>query len=432
MRIVQFLKWMRRRDGGVVNTISLLCPMHARLGHRVILLSCEDDDLSPDHWIKIDARKGRHPRLDGLWRDEVLWERSTREGMPVSIRLDLADPLASVVGRSPYAAERDVPSQLLTRHSRGIARGVLRGAEVLHLHGPWATSNLQMASLARGVECAYVVSPHGMLDHWSMSQGSAKKRLHLALFGRRMLDGARSVHFEGSVEMNQGRVFTSAPVTSGPPPPIDPRPFSPPAVTPDLARAAFPQLATSNAVLVFLGRLNYKKGPDKLLHAAARWKAMGVPVTVIIAGLAQPPEFGEYLPRLATELGVADMCHLVGLVTGEVKWSLLAAADLVVLPTLQENFGIALVEALAVGTPVLTTKGVDIWPELRQSGGGIIIEGGDGTVDQLTMAVVDALRDRGALRAMGQSAKAWAHETEEPGRLAEWYVRLLRGECNTK
>ncbi len=432
VRIVQFLKWMRRRDGGVVNTISLLCPMHARMGNRVVLISCEDDDLSTDQWIKIDGRVGGAGVPQNLWTDESLWDRSVREGKPVSIRVDLDDPLARLRGRSPYAAERDMVTQVLTRHAKGVAQSVLRGAEVLHLHGPWATPNVQMATVARGVECPYVVSPHGMLDHWSMSQGAAKKKLHLALVGRRMLDGARTVHFEGSVEMNQGRAYSSAPVTSGPPPPIDPRPFSPPEVTPDLARTAFPQIRTTNAVIVFLGRLNYKKGPDKLLHAAAKWKAMGVPVTVVIAGLAQPPEFGEYLPRLARELGVEDMCHLVGLVTGEAKWSLLSAADLVVLPTLQENFGIALVEALAVGTPILTTKGVDIWPELRQSGGGIIIEGGEGMVEQLTMGVADAVRDREALRAMGARAKAWAHETEEPEKLAEWYVRMLRGECNVK
>jgi glycosyltransferase involved in cell wall biosynthesis len=430
VRIVQFLKWMRRRDGGVVNTISLLCPMHARVGHRVVLLSCEDDDLSAEQWIKVDARRGGAGVAANLWTDEALWERSVREGRPVSIRVDLADPVARLRGRSAYAAERDLPTQVLTRHAKGVAREVLRGAEVLHLHGPWATPNVQMGAVAREVGCAYVVSPHGMLDDWCMSQGALKKKLHLAIVGRRMLDGARAVHFEGSVEMNQGRKYTQAPVTSGPPPPIDPRPFTAQAVTPDLARATFPQLTTSNAVVLFLGRLNYKKGPDKLLHAAAKWKAAGVPVTVIIAGLAQPPEFGAYLPRLAKELGVTDMCHFVGLVTGEAKWSLLAAADLVVLPTMQENFGIALVEALAVGTPVLTTKGVDIWPELRQSGGGIVVEGGEGMVEQLTGAVADAVRDRAALRAMGGRARAWALETEEPGTLAEWYVRMLRGECS--
>lgn len=423
---------MRRRDGGVVNTISLLCPMHARMGHRVALLSCEDDDLSAEQWIKIDARTGGLERINDFWNDAALWEQSLREGRPVSVRVELTDPLARLRGMSPYSAERDLPTQVLTPAAKRAAERVLSGAEVLHLHGPWATPNVQMAAIARRVGCAYVVSPHGMLDHWSMSQGGAKKKLHLVLFGKRMLDGARAVHFEGKVEMEQGRVYTRAPVTMGPPPPIDPRPFSAPAVTPDLARGTFPQLSTDNAVIVFLGRLNYKKGPDKLLHAAAKWKVMGLPVTVIIAGLAQPPEFGEYLPRLARELGVTDMCHLVGLVTGEAKWSLLAAADLVVLPTLQENFGIALVEALAVGTPILTTKGVDIWPELQQSGGGIIIEGGDGMVQQLTDAVAGAVRDRAALRAMGERAKAWAHDTEEPTKLAEWYVRLLRGECGVK
>ncbi len=413
--------------------------MHAACGHRVVLVSCEDDDLPPEQWVKVDARgTGGDTAFvnrsipENFWEDAATWSTGERGATPISIRVDLTDPVARLRGRSPYEAERDMPFQRLTGHSKVIVRRVLRGADVLHLHGPWAIPNVQMAALAREVGTPYVVSPHGMLDHWSMSQGALKKRLHLAIFSRRMLDRARTVHFEGRVEMEQGRQFTSAPVTMGPPPPIDPRPFRAPPVTPDLARATFPQVHTPNAVLLFLGRLNYKKGPDKLLHAAAEWKKRGLPITVVIAGLAQPPEFGEYLPRLANELGVADVCHFVGLVSGEAKWSLLAAADLVVLPTLQENFGIALVEGLAVGTPVLTTKGVDIWPELQQSGGGIIIEGGDGIVDQLVKAVAKAIEDRAALRAMGQRARSWALQTEEPSALAEWYIRMLKGECNVQ
>jgi glycosyltransferase involved in cell wall biosynthesis len=262
-----------------------------------------------------------------------------------------------------------------------------------------------------------------------MAQGGAKKRLHLALFSRKLMDRARSVHFEGQVEMEQGRVYTTAPVTIGPPPPIDPRPFQGP-VTPDLAREKFAALRSGDPVVLFIGRLNVKKAPDVLIRAAENWKHDGLRVQVIFAGQPQPPGYGDMLPQLAKELGVDDVCHLVGLVTGELKWSLLSAVDLVVLPTQQENFGIVLVEALAVGTPILTTKGVDIWPELQQSGGGIIIEGGSDTVEQVTGAVRDALRDRAALRGMGERAKTWAHEIEEPSRLAEWYVRLLRGECN--
>ena len=73
----------------------------------------------------------------------------------------------------------------------------------MHLHGMWELSNYQVASICRRAGVPYVYSPHGMLDDWAMGLGGGKKRLVLALAGRRALAGARRVHFAARGEMEQ-------------------------------------------------------------------------------------------------------------------------------------------------------------------------------------------------------------------------------------
>src|SRR5690606_36946062 len=79
-----------------------------------------------------------------------------------------------------------------------------------------------------------------------------------------------------------------------------------------------------------------------------------------------------HLEQLARSRGVAERIRFVGMISGPLKLSLYQSADVFVLPTHQENFGLVLIEALACGTPVVTTRGVDIWPELEAAGVRIV------------------------------------------------------------
>jgi glycosyltransferase involved in cell wall biosynthesis len=420
---VQFLKWMRRRDGGVVNTVSLLCPMLTDLGHRVTLLSGDAGDLKDPIWFH------QSPKAGGAIQH--------RPGTTACVTVAMRDRLAELRGASMSASERDQPFQLLTRDGLAVCEAALRDADVLHLHGPWASSNVQLASLARKLGVAYVISPHGMLDDWSLAQGRLKKRLHLALLSRRMLDRARSVHFEVEEEARQGRVHVGARVVVGPPPPIDPRAFAP-LPGPEVARGAFTALAGPGLKVLFLGRLAPKKAPDALVRAAGIWKRDGVNVTTLIAGKGHPLEFEDRCKQLAKELGVEDRVHFLGLVTGDLKWSLMQAADVMVLPTSQENFGIALVESMLCGTPVITTKQVDTWREFERAGNWIV-EGGTQVAQQLAAAVAglastalasaaQASTGSSELRVRGARARDWARATYDPRALATWYARVLAGE----
>lgn len=134
--------------------------------------------------------------------------------------------------------------------------------------------------------------------------------------------------------------------------------------------------------ILFLSRVHVKKGINFLIEAVARLKPEMRGYTVRIAGEGDENYIAE-LKLLAQKRGVADIVSFEGGVYGQRKWDLFRQADLFVLPTHSENFGIVVAEALAAGTPVLTTKGAP-WSDLESAHCGWWTEiGTDATVDAL-------------------------------------------------
>jgi glycosyltransferase involved in cell wall biosynthesis len=123
--------------------------------------------------------------------------------------------------------------------------------------------------------------------------------------------------------------------------------------------------------LLFLGRIHEKKGCDLLLQAIAKTTSSVPEVDLLIAG---PDKAGMQakLQRLAEKLGIASRVHWLGLIGDDLKWGAFRACEAFVLPSHQENFGIAVVEALAMGRPVLISNQVNIFSDIERDGAGLI------------------------------------------------------------
>lgn len=132
--------------------------------------------------------------------------------------------------------------------------------------------------------------------------------------------------------------------------------------------ARFPALREQHFFL-YLGRLHEKKGCDLLLRAFAA-SAAARSYHLLVAGPHVDDAYLRKLQRLTTELGCADRVTFSGMLRGNLKWGAFASAEAFVLPSHQENFGIAVVEALACGTPVLISNKVNIWREIVADGCG--------------------------------------------------------------
>lgn len=306
---------------------------------------------------------------------------------------------------------------------REIGRALPR-ADVYHLHNLWRPSTPQVASLLRRSGLPYVMSLHGVLDEWSMEQGTWKKRIYLLLFARSMLRGAGVIHVTAERELQQARCWLPSDVGDERlhvvPYAFDVEPFveMPGA---DLARDEFtlPDDATN---ILFLSRLHPKKRPSLAIRALRILRDRGLNPTLLLAGSGDET-YERELTSLATTLGVVDSCSFLGFVSGPLKISLFQLADVFVLPTCQENFGLVFTEALACGTPVIASPNTDIWDELEASGG--VLSGGQ-TAESIAEALFRVLSDREEHCRMGRAGRRWVLETFDPGKLISEFETLYR------
>ena len=124
--------------------------------------------------------------------------------------------------------------------------------------------------------------------------------------------------------------------------------------------------------ILFLSRIHPKKGIDLLIRAFAQQAKMQPDLDLVVAG---PDQVGlqSTLQSLAEELGVASRVHWPGMLMGDAKLGAFVASEFFALTSHQENFGIAIAEALALAKPVLITDKVNIWRDIEEDGAGIVV-----------------------------------------------------------
>ena len=387
LRCVHYLDSVSLASGGVVRAVLDLCGALARHGHTVTLVTWDDRDVPND------------------WRDQ-------RQGVPTILRI-----------------ERPRAGFLLSKAARQSVESLLEQTDVLHLHTPWDPGNIWFARAARRRGVPYVVTVHGMLDDWSMAQRSTKKRLYLALAGRRMLEGASAVHCTAEAEERQARGWIPKGRFVVLPCLLDLAPFHQSADR-DISRQKFGLPADDVPVVLFLSRLHPKKGIEHLIDAAGLAKQEGRQLRVVVAGTGEA-DYEQSLRRQVADADLEGTIQFVGLVVGELKYSLYQAADLFVLPTHQENFGLVLIEAMASGTPVVTTRGVDIWMEI-ESAGGVIVAGNSQSIWDAIRSIVNQ-PDHG--RQLGHQGREWVmthfNEAQSVGCYQSLYASIADGDRET-
>jgi glycosyltransferase involved in cell wall biosynthesis len=284
------------------------------------------------------------------------------------------------------------------------AEAIIRQADLLHLHAPWLSENRQFAKLAGRHGVPYLVTIHGILDDWSMSQRSLKTKISLKLQGRRFLNAAATIHCTTAGELQQASKWFDNPKTVVLPYLVDMKPFEN-LPGPQSALTMLPPQHRDVQKILFLSRLHEKNGVDILIRAAAVLHDQNKSFVLLIAGSGDPT-YERHLKKLTADLKLTDHVHFLGQVTGVERLSLFQSADLFVLPTQHENFGLVLIEALACGTPVITTRGADIWPQLQEAGAVIT----DRTPPAIAAAIIDLLSNPANLKSIGLRGRQWAFD----------------------
>lgn len=284
----------------------------------------------------------------------------------------------------------------------------LRDYDCLHVHAVFSFFSTRAMQMARRAGKPYLVRPLGQLDAWSLRQSALRKQLYLALIERTNLRGAAAVHVTSEGEAASVRALLPASRVEVIPHGVDARPVI------EDARARLRGefgIKAEGSVLLFLSRWHRKKNIDVLLDALALMKSE--PWTLVLAGSTDDAELETQVRSQIAALGLSDRVICPGHVRGESKDVLLQGADMFVLPSSSENFGIAVAESLVSGTPVLVSPGVDLATVVRELNGGRVCQPKAETLAETLRAMLrdvagfDA-RTRQRLRTAAEAKFSWA------------------------
>jgi glycosyltransferase involved in cell wall biosynthesis len=332
-------------------------------------------------------------------------------------------------------------------------------ADIVHNHGLWMWPNAYAREAAVAAGKPLIISPRGMLEAWSLGRSKLRKAVAWRLFEKRNLQSAAMFHATADSERDSIRnIFShgwkrmkkdlfraedlgaksgSSEKTTEVEIVVAPNGVD----LPDLAlrpgrealEEKFPELNFRRWV-VFMSRLHPKKGIDVLLRAWARQnvergagsreqgaggkgkhtadglrhteKKESLSPVLVIAG-SDLIGYRREVEKMVRELGVQDSVVITGEVQGEMKDALLANADVFVLPSYSENFGIVVAEAMAWGRPVIATTGTP-WKEVAEVGAGWWVAPEE---DTLAKALAEALgHGREELDVMGAKGRALVSE----------------------
>lgn len=336
MRILRVIASVDPSTGGPVAGLSAVTPALARLGHETEFLTA--DDATKDY---------------------------------------LKDFFAPVHAAGPGQGSYGYAPRLRNWLEKNINR-----FDAVIVHGLWQYFGQVVRAVSRDrAGTSYFVFPHGMLDP-SLKKAypvhHVKKWLYWIAVESRVLRDARAVFFTCEEERRLARttfpgyVCNERVIAYG-----TALPISDPAAWHKAWEEKFPAIA-GRPYLLFLGRLHSKKGVDLLLRAYgelfknANPRERAALPDLVLAGPCSDDRFLHMLHALAQTHGIESRVHWTGMLTGDAKWGALAGAEAFVLPSHQENFGIAVAEALACGTPVLISDRVNIWREVSASNAALV------------------------------------------------------------
>ena len=319
---------------------------------------------------------------------------------------------ADRLGEGDIPTEKNITYWIFRRQARfyGVSFTLLSwlwnhcpNYDIIHIHAVFSFSSTVTALSARMARVPYVLLPHGILMRWGMhNRRRWLKRLSFLLIESRILAGAAAVQYTTDQELLDAQplgVRHNALVIRYP---VELVPFS---GVRDVFRGEHSNLA-GRLIVLFLSRLDSKKGLNLLLPAFAKVR-ISHPNTILVVAGDGDPVFVRGVKREADQLCLSDGIIWTGFLRGERKSAVLADADIFILPSFSENFCLAAVEAMAAGIPVIVSNQVGIHREIAMARAGLVVEC---TVKQIESALGKLLSSAQLRVSMGVNGVALAKQ----------------------
>ncbi len=280
---------------------------------------------------------------------------------------------------------------------------LIRSVDVVHVHGVWEFPIWWASVLCGFFKKPFILTPHGMLDRSSLSKSYWKKRVYMTLLGYQVLKGSRAIHFTSSGELKHSGYAEASKSVCAPLGLLES--FYEKEPDPEAFKRRFSRFKGHQLVL-FLGRVHAKKQPDLLIKAFSNISHDFPDALLIIVGPGER-SYVNQLKKLSEFLGIRQRVVFIGMLQGEIVKEAYRAAEVFVLPSLQENFGFTIVEALAMACPVILSPSVNLAEEIQQASAGFITELDE---NSLSSTLRKSLTQSGLLRQMGENGKKYVLE----------------------
>lgn len=323
-------------------------------------------------------------------------------GCEVAIAAPQADGAAEILRNQPNLTVHNLNWNAGVRDQ---LRPLVRQCDVAHIYGLWEPIQHHAAVVCREAGKPYIFEPCGMLDRWALRRSRLKKWIYMKARLRRDLQSAAAIHASTSWERDQTAPLKLRPPIVVVPAGIELAEFEqlPPRGT---FRARFPALQ-NKPVILFLGRVFPGKGLEMLVPALARMRNKDATLAVV------GPDSDGYTRQMrnrAAELGIEDRVIFTGMARGRERIEALVDADLFSLPSEHENFGVAVLEAMAAGVPVIVSDQVGLCNDITEARAG---EAVPLDVDRLAEALDRWLADDSLRKDAGARARelAFGHFT---------------------
>ena len=238
--------------------------------------------------------------------------------------------------------------------------------DLVHVHAIFSYASTIAMAIARIKNVPYITRPLGQLCEWSLQQSKLRKQIYLNVIERSNLLCSKSLHFTAEQEKTEfNQLGLNIPNFILPHGVYIPTPIS----DAKTQVREILHILDQRPIVLFMSRIHPKKGLEYLISALSKLKEYNF--VLVIAGSGDPDYVNQIKDLLETH-DICDRAHMIGFVKGETKNLYLQGADIFALTSHSENFGIAAIEALAAGTPVLITDGVAIAPMVKEQAIGYV------------------------------------------------------------
>ena len=283
-------------------------------------------------------------------------------------------------------------------------REKIKDFDIVHIHSLYLFHGMISGYYCRKFNIPYLIRPHGTLDPFIYKRHRFRKFIIESLFENKNIKYATAIHFTSKEEkrLAEQYVFNTPSI-------IVPNGlyFSEYKNLPQLGtfRSQYPE-TIGKKIILFFGRINFKKGLDILVRSFGKIAKTRDNVHLVITG-PDNDGFGDKVRGWLKEQEILDRATFTGMLLDKDKLSVLRDADIFVLPSYTENFGISLIEALVCGLPVVISDKVNLWREVKKNGAGLVAACDSDRFAEMILYLLDNPDDA---RMMGKNGNALVKE----------------------